>query len=48
MLARDDEFAIVVARADDTAESLAQDYLGDARKAWWQATAPRSGRARSS
>jgi hypothetical protein len=46
MLARDDEFAIVVARADDTAESLAQLYLGDARKAWWirKATAaPRSG-----
>ena len=35
VLARDDEFAIVVARADDNAESLARDYLGDARKAWW-------------
>lgn len=35
MLARDDEFAIVVARAGDTAESLAQLYLGDAGKAWW-------------
>ena len=35
MLARDDEFAIVVARADDNAESLAQHYLGDARKGWW-------------
>ena len=35
MLARDDEYAIVVARADDTAAVLAQRYLGDARKAWW-------------
>jgi len=35
VLARDDEYAIVVARADDTAESLAQRYLGDARKSWW-------------
>ena len=35
VLARDDEFAIVVARADDTAQSLAQQYLGDARKSWW-------------
>ena len=35
MLARDDEFAIVVARAGDNAESLAQHYLGDARKGWW-------------
>jgi len=35
MLARDDEFAIVVVLAGDTAESLAQLYLGDARKAWW-------------
>ena len=35
MLARDDEFAIVVVLAGDTADSLAQLYLGDARKAWW-------------
>jgi len=35
MLARDDEYAIVFARADDTAQSLAQQYLGDARKSWW-------------
>jgi peptidoglycan/xylan/chitin deacetylase (PgdA/CDA1 family) len=35
VLARDDEFAIVVARADDTAQGLAQQYLGDARRSWW-------------
>jgi peptidoglycan/xylan/chitin deacetylase (PgdA/CDA1 family) len=35
VLARDDEYAIVVARADDDAASLAQQYLGDARKGWW-------------
>lgn len=35
VLARDDDYALVVARADDTAESLAQRYLGDARKGWW-------------
>jgi peptidoglycan/xylan/chitin deacetylase (PgdA/CDA1 family) len=35
VVARDDEYAIVVARADDSAQSLAQQYLGDARKSWW-------------
>jgi peptidoglycan/xylan/chitin deacetylase (PgdA/CDA1 family) len=35
VLARDDEFAIVMARAGDDAASLAQEYLGDARKDWW-------------
>ncbi|HET7096157.1 MAG TPA: polysaccharide deacetylase family protein [Casimicrobiaceae bacterium] len=35
VLARDDEYAIVVARADDSAQSLAQQYLGDSRKGWW-------------
>ena len=35
LIARDDEYAIVVAHADDSAQSLAQQYLGDARKSWW-------------
>jgi len=35
VLARDNDYAIVIARADDSAESLAQRYLGDARKGWW-------------
>ncbi len=35
VLARDDDFAIVVARAGETAATLAQRYLGDARKGWW-------------
>jgi peptidoglycan/xylan/chitin deacetylase (PgdA/CDA1 family) len=35
VLARDDEYAIVIARANDDAASLAQQYLGDARKDWW-------------
>ena len=35
LLARDDEYAIVVARSDDSAQSLAQQYLGDRRKSWW-------------
>jgi len=35
VLARDDEYAIVIARADDGAQSLAQQYLGDSRKSWW-------------
>lgn len=35
VLARDDEYAIVVARVGDNAESLAHHYLGDARKGWW-------------
>jgi peptidoglycan/xylan/chitin deacetylase (PgdA/CDA1 family) len=35
VLARDSEYAIVIARADDDAARLAQQYLGDARKDWW-------------
>jgi peptidoglycan/xylan/chitin deacetylase (PgdA/CDA1 family) len=35
LLACDDDYAIVIARADDNAEALAQRYLGDARKSWW-------------
>lgn len=35
VLARDDEYAIVVPRAGDDAASLAQQYLGDPRKDWW-------------
>ena len=35
LLARDDDYAIVVARTEDSAQSLAQQYLGDARKSWW-------------
>ena len=35
VLARDDEYVIVVARGDDSAQSLAQQYLGDPRKSWW-------------
>jgi peptidoglycan/xylan/chitin deacetylase (PgdA/CDA1 family) len=34
LLARDDEFAIVIARTGDDSAALAQRYLGDARKAW--------------
>jgi len=34
LLARDDEFAIVVAGAGDDSAALAQRYLGDARKGW--------------
>jgi peptidoglycan/xylan/chitin deacetylase (PgdA/CDA1 family) len=34
-LARDDSFVIVVAGTRDDLASLAQRYLGDARKAWW-------------
>ncbi len=39
LLARDDDFAIVVARAGDDSAALAQRYLGDARKGWWIAEA---------
>jgi peptidoglycan/xylan/chitin deacetylase (PgdA/CDA1 family) len=35
LIARDDDFVIVTARAGDDAASLAQRYLGDARKEWW-------------
>ena len=35
VLARDDEYVIVLARAGDSAQSLAQQYLGDARRSWW-------------
>jgi peptidoglycan/xylan/chitin deacetylase (PgdA/CDA1 family) len=35
IVAQDDDFAIVIARAGDSADTLAQRYLGDARKAWW-------------
>ena len=35
VVAQDDEIAIVVAASGDDAETLAQRYLGDARKGWW-------------
>ncbi|MFO1324286.1 MAG: polysaccharide deacetylase family protein [Burkholderiales bacterium] len=35
VVARNNEFAIVVARSGDTLASLAQRYLGDAGRAWW-------------
>jgi len=35
LVARDSEFAIVVARPGDDASTLARQYLGDARKSWW-------------
>lgn len=35
LLAQDDDFAIVVAQRGDDFASLAERYLGDARKAWW-------------
>jgi peptidoglycan/xylan/chitin deacetylase (PgdA/CDA1 family) len=34
VLAQDEDLALVLASAGDTAEGLAQRYLGDARKAW--------------
>jgi len=34
LIARDDDFAIVVAQSGDTLESLAKGYLGDSRYAW--------------
>jgi len=39
VIAQDADFSIVIARAGDSAESLAERYLGDARKAWWIAEA---------
>jgi len=39
VIAQDDDWSIVIAAAGDTAETLAQRYLGDARKAWWIAEA---------
>jgi peptidoglycan/xylan/chitin deacetylase (PgdA/CDA1 family) len=35
LLARDDEFAIVVTGADDNLGSLARRYLGDTARGWW-------------
>jgi len=35
LLAQDDDFVIVVAQRGEDFASLAQRYLGDARKAWW-------------
>jgi len=35
VVAQDDDFSIVIARAGDTADVLAQRYLGDPRKGWW-------------
>ena len=39
VLAEYDELAIVIAAAGDSADTLAQRYLGDARKGWWIAEA---------
>jgi peptidoglycan/xylan/chitin deacetylase (PgdA/CDA1 family) len=39
VLAKDDDVTIVIAGPGDTADTLAQRYLGDARKAWWIAEA---------
>jgi peptidoglycan/xylan/chitin deacetylase (PgdA/CDA1 family) len=39
VLARDDDVMIVIAAPGDTADTLAQRYLGDARKGWWIAEA---------
>ena len=39
VLAKDDDVTIVIAGPADTADTLAQRYLGDARKAWWIAEA---------
>jgi peptidoglycan/xylan/chitin deacetylase (PgdA/CDA1 family) len=35
LVARDNDFAIVIARPGDDASTLAQQYLGDARRSWW-------------
>jgi len=35
VLARDDDFAVVLARPGDTLATLAERYLGDARRDWW-------------
>ena len=39
VVARDDDVLIVIAAPGDTADTLAQRYLGDARKGWWIAEA---------
>lgn len=48
VVAQDDQFSIVIAKAGDSAEMLAQRYLGDARKSWWITEAnggePKAGR----
>jgi peptidoglycan/xylan/chitin deacetylase (PgdA/CDA1 family) len=35
VLARSDDFVVVMPRADDDFAALAERYLGDARRAWW-------------
>lgn len=35
VIAQDADFSIVIAKVGDSAESLAERYLGDPRKAWW-------------
>lgn len=35
VVAQDDDFSIVIAKAGDSADVLAKRYLGDARKGWW-------------
>jgi peptidoglycan/xylan/chitin deacetylase (PgdA/CDA1 family) len=45
LIARDAEFAVVIAESGDTFASLAQHYLGDARRAWWIATFNRADEA---
>lgn len=39
VLARDDELAVVVVRPGESLATLAQQYLGDARRDWWIAEA---------
>ena len=46
VVAQDDDLAIVIASAGDSAETLARRYLGDARKAWWIAEANGDGEVR--
>ena len=46
VVAQDDDLAIVIANAGDSAETLARRYLGDARKAWWIAEANGDGEVR--